>query len=516
MPSKFRNSSYTKKTLKNPIIIGTIILTLAGFISRILGFFYRIFLSNTIGAEGMGIYQLIFPVYGLCNAICTSSIQTAISRYVASELSQKSGKGAKTTLHAGLFCSLSLSILLALIVYQFAEPIAYYFLQEPRCASLLRIMAISLPVGAIHTSINGYYYGMQKTAVPAFSQLTEQLIRVFSVYALAAYAVSNSFYISPKIAVYGLLLGEAASVVYCLIAYSLSKNPLFHSNKPAPSFSLQLKRILLLAIPLSLNRFMLNLLQSLEAVLIPSRLKAFGLSGNTALEVFGVLSGMAMPFILFPSAITNSIAVMLLPAIADAQSSNNTAKIYRTSDYSIRFSLIIGILCTGIFLVFGNEMGNLFFHSPAAGSFITTLSWLCPFLYLTTTLGSILNGFAKTSTTFFHNLLSLIIRIAFVVLLIPQVGILGYLWGILASQLIISLLHLHTVHSLISISFDIISWVIRPVFCLSSSIVIVLFLFQKLSFPQLPELLILTIKLVFVLIGYIGLLIISKTNKGLQ
>ena len=79
-----------KKSSMHVLIHGTLILTAAGFISRILGFFYRIFLSNTIGAEGMGIYQLIFPVYGLCNALYSASIQKAISRYVAYELSHNS------------------------------------------------------------------------------------------------------------------------------------------------------------------------------------------------------------------------------------------------------------------------------------------------------------------------------------------------------------------------------------------------------------------------------------------
>ena len=76
----------------NPILTGAAILTLAGFASRIIGFFYRIFLSQQIGAEGMGVYQLIFPVFSVCFSLCCGPVQTAISRYVAAQnQTQKKG-----------------------------------------------------------------------------------------------------------------------------------------------------------------------------------------------------------------------------------------------------------------------------------------------------------------------------------------------------------------------------------------------------------------------------------------
>lgn len=495
-----------KKSSMHVLIHGTLLLTAAGFITRILGFFYRIFLSNTIGAEGMGIYQLIFPVYGLCNALSSASIQTAISRYVASELSHSSEKGAKTTLHAGLFLSLSLSALMGMIVYSFAEPIASVFLQEPRCTSLLKIMALSLPISAIHTSINGYYYGLQKTSVPAFSQLAEQIIRVVSVYFFATAALEKNITLTPLLAVYGLLIGEAASVLYCAAALSLHKSNISRSLSKEPSCIIQIKKILALAIPLSLNRFMINLLQSAEAVLIPARLRMFGLTTTQSLEIYGVLTGMAMHFILFPSALTNSISVMLLPAVAKAQSGNNQKQIDMAADSGIKSSLYIGILCTGIFLLYGDEMGTLIFKNTTAGGFITVLSWLCPFLYLTTTIGSILNGLEKTGIVFFHNIISLVARILFVIFLVPKVGIIGYLWGILVSQLVIALMHMFSMLRYVSISFSALNWIIKPIFSLTCAVLITNFLLTYLSFSFLGPLFLLAIRCGFVLIFYCVLL----------
>ena len=139
------------KKNKNPIIIGTAILTATGLISRIIGFFYRIFLSNTIGEEGMGIYQLIFPVSSICFAICAASIQTAISRFVAAEYSSDRHYRQRNVLKAGLLLTMVLSFATTTLVYSFAKPIATYLLLEPRCEGLLRILALSVPFVSIHS-----------------------------------------------------------------------------------------------------------------------------------------------------------------------------------------------------------------------------------------------------------------------------------------------------------------------------------------------------------------------------
>lgn len=492
-----------KRTLRlHPVIHGTLLLTGAGFLSRILGFFYRIFLSNQIGAEGMGIYQLIFPVYGLCHALCTSSIQTAISRHAAYEYSTHSNKSAKRTLYAGLFLSVSLSTALAAIVYLFAEPIGIYFLNEKRCILLLQIMALSLPLGAIHSSINGYYYGIQKASVPALSQLAEQLVRVFSVYLFVMVALEKNMLVTPALAVYGMLLGEAASVLYCLIALSLQTSSKAGTAK-LPSFSLQMKRILLLAIPLSANRLFLSLFQSVEAVCIPNALRSFGLETDAALEVFGVFSGMAMPFILFPSALTNSVAVMLLPAIAQAQAAHAVEQVKQISGLAIRYSLVIGILFSGIFLFYGNEMGLLIFNNATAGLYISILAWLCPFLYLTTTAGSILHGLEKTGLTFFHNILALAIRIGFVFFMVPRYGFFGYLAGLLVSQLIISAMHLYSTGKLTHFSFSAQSFILAPVGKFILAFAVTRLIFYLLPKPPVPDLALLLCEIIILCLWYL-------------
>lgn len=153
---------------------------------------------------------------------------------------------------------------------------------------------------------------------------------------------------------------------------------------------------------------------------------------------------------------------MLLPEVAEAQSLNHTNKISRNASVSLSFCLSIGILCTGIFLYYGMDMGVLFFKNEMAGQFIRNLAWLCPFLYIATTMGSILNGMGKTSLTFTNSLISLIVQLAFIIFGIPRFGIGAYLVGMLVSELTLCFLHLEAVNKNAVLSFQPIHQLARP------------------------------------------------------
>lgn len=434
------------------MVTGTVILTLTGLVSRFIGFFYRIFLSNVFGAEGMGLYQLISPVLALSFSLTVSGIQTAISKYVASETSTRDYKSSFRTLWTGFLLAMALSVICALGIYVYAEPIAANLLLEERTAPLLRIIALSIPMASVHSCINGYFYGIRKTGIPAFSQLAEQVCRVGSVYLI--YFICQKQRLTPTIsfAVVGLVIGESASMIVSVVAILARAHQVFpalsfshcRAAQPFSSVVSVYRRItgqlLQLAVPLSANRLVLNLLQSVEAIYIPNRLMAYGLSNADALSVYGVLTGMSLPLILFPSAITNSISVLLLPVVSEADANGNQTTVRRAIFTSIRCCILLGFFCTALFLVFGRLAGQLLFHSELAGSFILTLSFLCPFMYIASMLNSILNGLGKTIQTFLFSVVSLLLRLLFVFFAIPSFGIQGYLWGMLASQMLQTLL----------------------------------------------------------------------------
>ena len=431
---------------KNPLLIGTIILTVTGLLSRFIGFFYRIFLSQTFGAEGMGIYQLISPVLALSFSLTVSGMQTAISKYVASETTTHDYKTSFRTLWIGFLISMALSFGCAAFIYQYSEWIAVTFLMEERTAPLLRIISLSIPMATVHSCINGYFYGIKKTAIPALSQLSDQVVRVGTVYRINHISRPRHMTPTSRFDGVGLVIGEGASMIVSLLAvigrsFQVFDKPallgkIFGRGSLASSYYQITGKLLQLAVPLSLNRIIINILQSIEAIFIPNKLMAYGLNNADALGVYGVLTGMSLPLILFPSAITNSISVLLLPIVSEAEASGNQRAVTKAIMKSLKYCLLLGFGCTAIFLLCGRMAGRLLFKSELAGSFILTLSFICPFLYIASTLNSILNGLGKTALTFFYSIVSLLVRLLFVFFAIPVWGIKGYLWGMLASQMV--------------------------------------------------------------------------------
>ncbi len=435
-----------KKKKLHPLITGTLILTLTGFASRLIGFFYRIYLARLFGEEGMGIYQLIGPVLSLSFSLTAAGYQTAISKLVAENTAKQKQHSFRPML-AGLSISLPLSLLCNLIIYHFSDYIAVTFLLEARTAPMLRVLSFSIPVVAVHACINGYFYGTKKTGIPAISQLFEQCVRVGCVFCLSTYALSKGASLTINVAVLGLVIGEFGSMLVSVIAMYIVLWRPSHTLHPAhnlrPTTSCGMYRALMaMVLPLTANRIVLNLLQSVEAVSIPAKLRLYGYDNATALSVYGVLTGMAMPLIFFPNALTGSVSVLLLPMISEAYALKDLNKVKKYTLQTIKLCTLMGVVCMSVFLLLGRWVGSHLFHSDLAGHFIITLGFLCPFLYLDTTLSSILQGLGMASRIFIMNVTSLLVRLGFVFWAIPVFGITGYLWGILASQILLSAMYL--------------------------------------------------------------------------
>lgn len=453
---------------KNNLIKGTIILTIAGVLTRIIGFFYRIYLSNAMGAELLGIYQLVFPVYGICFTIYASGLQTSISSLVAAEASKGRHKNVKTILTLGICISFSIALLLSLLVHFNARFIASELLKEARCYSSLRILAYVFPFCGVTACINGYYYGLKKTGIPATTQLLEQVIRVIGVFSIVTLFGKGDVKVTCELAVLGLVIGEIASNLYNVVSLFFGNQPKhtickhIHCSPDVSSKRKMSYKLIKLTLPLTGNRLFLTLLHSFEAILIPAMLRRYGLSNGEALSVFGVLNGMVMPFIMFPTAITNALAILLLPTISEALALGNHKLIGKTTTLTIKYSLIIGVLGTGVFVLFGMPLGITIFHNKTCGEYLKLLSLLCPFLYVTSTLSSVINGLGKAHITFVNSIIGMTLRIALIVFLVPIHGIWGYLISLLISQLLITLLDGHVIAKETKFYLDVTNSFIKP------------------------------------------------------
>lgn len=431
-------SHFTSK--KGVIIRGAFILTLTGFLSRFIGFFYRVFLSQTFGEEGVGLYQLIFPIYALCYSLTVAGIETALSRAVASKVSLGKEQEAKQLLYVALGVSVFFSAVITCILQANASWAAKHILLDVRCAPLLVAMSYSFPFSAIHSCICGYCFGLKQTGIPAIAQLVEQTARVAAVYIIYLVALKKSFTIDITFAVLGLVFGEITSSFFCVKAFSRNRKKGQIRSLNFRIYRQRFRELIPMSVPLTANRILLNLLQSIEAISIPARLQMSGLNTEEALSIYGVLTGMALPCILFPSAITNSISTMMLPTVAEIQTASNTSRLSAMIRKVTGCCFLLGVCCCIGFLALGQWMGTFLFHSESAGKFIVTLAWICPFQYMNSTLISMVNGLGKTTVSFLVNSIGLLLRIGSVMLLIPVYGIIGYLWGLLGSQICVSLL----------------------------------------------------------------------------
>lgn len=422
--------------LKNKLLYSALILTAANFLCRGIGFFYRIFISQALGEESMGVLQLVTPILAFSYALCCSGFQTTISKLTASY--HNSEKKSFYTLLIGSCSSFVLASLISLYVFNFSEFLASQILLEKRCACLLRILSLSFPFSAFHSCINGYFYGVKKSHLPAILQVLEQSLRVSCIIIICLFYINKNM--TPPIVITAIGTSFAE---FCITLISstiiLTSKANFQTFFPIKNLSVVTNDFFQMVIPLSISRVIVTFLQSIENIYIPEKLRTYGLTSKDSLSVYGVLTGMSLSVIFLPCSLVNSIALLLLPKVAEAQSIKNQKLIQDTIKKSLVFCVCFGSFCSFLFFYFGQQIGLLLFHSEKAGNFIYQLSLICPFLYISSALGAILHGLGKNYTTLFINITSVTLRILFVFYLIPKIGISGYIIGLIVSQTFVSI-----------------------------------------------------------------------------
>lgn len=411
------------KIQKNNLISGTIILTTAGVLCKGIGFFYRIFLSRTIGAQGVGLYQLVLPIFALILSFTCLGISTTISRFVSFD-KQKS----HIYFFIGFTTSISLSLLSSYVLYMMANPLAHLILKNEDAAPLLQIISYSIPFAAAHSCINGYCYGNRKTLLPAICQISEQCIRVATIILIYSITQKKNQHFTPDLALWGIFAGEVFSFLLCF-------HVLYHMKKP------HLRQIKMehlhsfyeMSVPLSFHKTLCHISNSVEYFLIPHMLMRYGYDYTTALSEFGVLTGMTLALLHSPGVLINSICVLILPEIAQAKAKCNHTLIRNLLHKILLFGFSLGILCTLLFWLIRIPIANDLFHNPLVATYLEQLCFLCPLLYIESLLQSVLNGQCYSKQLLKISLLSCAIRLLFIIIGIPIYGMKAYLWALIVS-----------------------------------------------------------------------------------
>jgi stage V sporulation protein B len=445
-------------------IKGTLVLVIAGLIVRVFGFVYRIYLSNLIGSEGIGLFQLISPVYSLVILTLTSGVSISVSRLVAREYAHRRYINIRRITLCALAIVLSSGMAVSAVLYFNLEFITSVLIKDTRTYYSMLFLLPCIPVIAATSAIRGFFYGLQDTVPSALSQVAEQMAKIAVVMATAGYMLKMGVEYACAAAVIGMAAGEIAGLAVLLVIYMVKvrKIPRQEGRKGLIRKRNIVKEILSISLPVSFNRFIMSAMGAAEYILIPRMLLAGGLDYTSSIVMYGKLTGMAMPLIYFPGLVTSSMATTLVPAISEAV----TLKRYRIANHrinrAIRISVVLGFVFMAVFRTFSTQISDVVYRNEDIGELLHMLSFTCVFTYLRQTMLGVLNGLEKQTLSLRNSMIGNAIRIGFVVFLMPVYGLKSYIAGIIISLAVAVALDLAVVVKNTGIALDLRDWIVKP------------------------------------------------------
>lgn len=449
---------------KKTFITGAIILMIAGFITRIIGFIYRIYLSNLIGAEGMGLYQLIVPIYTLIILTLTSGVSIAVSKMVAEEAAKGHYINIKRISKIGLTIVLAVSAVICVILYTNTNFIVDSLIKDSRTYLSVLIMIPCIPFIAAASAYKGYFYGIQEVTPTAISQIVEQLVKIAIVIVLASQFLKAGLEYACALATVAMALGEMSNLFVLTIFYRYKK---YAHITPKSQKGLIRKRKLFreifnCAVPISFNRFIISIMTAVEVILIPRRLLVGGLNYIQCMEEYGKLMGMAMPLIFFPALVTTSLATTLVPAISESISLKNFSRVNYRISKSIQITMVLGFIFMALFACYPNKIADMIYPRQNVGNTLFLLAFTCIFMYLQQILMGVMNGLGKQGLLLTNSIIGSVIRIACVYFLIPKFGIPAYIISIIISSIVFCILNIITIVRNTGMALDLRHWLILP------------------------------------------------------
>ena len=451
---------------KTSVIAGALTLTASGIAVRILGFFYRIYMVNAIGDEGMGLFQLIMPVYMLMWSITASGFTTTISKMTSQENARQTWGNIRVIMRKSLEMCLVISIISALILFLLSGFLSVNILKDARTEIPLKALAFAIPFMSAGSCIRGCFFGMQESRIPAISQIIEQIVRLSALFVFAPILVEKGLTYAALCAVIGIVAGETISFIYVFFYYIKFSKKHFSFSKVTRKPSKISSEIRKMAFPLTLTRITASSLAAAENILIPQRLSLY--SGETdPLASYGRLTGMAMPLIQLPSSFLTALAISLVPAVSKAKAIQKN--ISKTISKALVFTIIIGIGASALFAVFPKEICVVIYNQRDLGALVMKLAFCAPFIYLQITLSGILNGLGNQLFLFKLSVISSVINVFFIYFLVPQFGVNAFIAGVLVSLCICSGLSLGKLNSQTQLKFSLPKNIAKPLLCAAAS-----------------------------------------------
>ena len=459
---------------KKTFMKGAIVLGVAGIIVKVLGAFFRIPLANIIGDTGMGYYQTAYPIYVLLLTLSTAGIPTAIARLVSERNAEGDNQEAYKVFKVSFGLLLGIGLVSCAILF-LGAPLFVKHTAAPEAIHAMRAIAPALLFVPIMAAFRGYFQGLQDMSPTATSQVYEQLFRVVFGLGLAILLVPKGIEYAAAGASFGATAGAVFGLIAIFIVYLRRRKTLQAEIANSidcghrESGGTIIKKIIIIAIPITIGAAIMPIMTSLDLVIVQNRLVEAGYTAEQANSLYGQLSGFSAPLINFPQVLTQSVAMSLVPAIAAAYKTKDMDFLRHNVSLGLRTSMIIGLPCAVGLIVLAEPIMKLLYPSQiesalnAAGC-LAILAFGVIFLSSVQTLTGILQGVGKQMIPVRNLAIGAVFKVAITYILtgIPELNVKGAAVGTVAAYIVASTLNLMAVKKYTGVKFDVSLTYIKP------------------------------------------------------
>lgn len=445
---------------RSSTLYATLLLTGTGLVGQILGFFYRIALSRLIGAETMGLYQLIMPVYSVLLSIASVGLTTTVSNLTAEYHALHRPASIRRTLRRCLGVFSLIVLPLGMVVILFSDPISVFLLGDARTRLGLVLLIPCLFLTGVENLHKHTFYGSGNVRPAALTELCEQIIRAAAVLGLLLLFLPQNPERTVGLIVTGMVICEVFSALSLVILFRRH----WGSRDVTGGSPASWKRISSIAVPVGFTALLGNLMGSITSVLIPQRLVAGGMGASEALSAFGVLTGMTVPLLNMPTALIGAMCLIMVPKLAESVALNDRSSLHRRLGRALTATSILMMPATALLAVIGPTLGSLLFKDERVGLYMFPLAVGLLLCCYQSVLSCALNGVGKQSAAARNALLADAIQVAFTwyTVALPGVGLKGYVAGFLVSAVVGLGLNALSVARATGLRFRLFPWLLSP------------------------------------------------------
>ncbi|MFB5190107.1 stage V sporulation protein B [Alicyclobacillus fastidiosus] len=427
---------------------GALILMISGLVTRIMGFVYRVFLTRIIGAEGMGLFQIVFPILGLVLTLVTAGLPLAISKLVAEAVAQNDKARVKRIMGVSVGVVSVMTVILTILMYTCRGFIEHHWLSDSRAFPTYLAMIPLVSIIAISSLYRGYFQGLQDMSPTAWGQILEQTVRIISIWILAAYFIQFSLEYAAAAAMMGMVLGEFCGMLF-LVASQRRRGRLDSVLPNGATRSHETVRQTLhamgeIALPVTLSKLIWSVLFAAEPILVMRALKAAGFTTSTATALYGQYSGMAIPLLVFPTVFTGSLATNLVPSVSEAIAASERFRVRIRLSQSFTATAMVAFPSAVVLTMFAAPLTHYIYKEDSIGPILAVMAPFMFLLCLQAPLTGILQGLNKAGVAMVNSIIGGVLKLLLIYFLAskPTMGILGVSMATAASFTVSCLLNL--------------------------------------------------------------------------